>query len=116
MASNKTFKSLFGILLLLFDNMQPPLLVSQIFVEFCVGFPFETCTCIGSLFSFDQKYILYPQISNILGNFYSSFSRPFIEIRSTLLYYFFTIVGFNKIKILLIFLRVYSKMKWVISI
>ena len=36
-------------------NMQPPLLVSHIFAAFFDGLPLDTCTCIGSSFSFDQK-------------------------------------------------------------
>jgi len=31
-------------LLLLFAKMQPPLLVSHTFVEFCTGLPLEICT------------------------------------------------------------------------
>ena len=53
--SNNSANSLLGILLLLLAKIQPPLLVSHTFVELGVGFPFEICICIGSLFSFDQK-------------------------------------------------------------
>ena len=54
------FKSLVEILLLLLANIHPPLLVIHIFVEFLVGTPLETYTCIGSSFSLFQKKILYP--------------------------------------------------------
>ena len=57
---NNLFKSFSGILLLLLANIQPPTCVNQTLVAFWVGFPLEIWTWIGSLFSFDPKYILYP--------------------------------------------------------
>lgn len=40
------------------------------FIALGVGFPFDTCTWIGSPSSSDQKYTIYPLTVNSLGNMY----------------------------------------------
>ena len=67
--SSSSCKSDAGILLLLFATMHPPLMVNHTLVAPGDGLPLLICTWMDSLFSFDQKYILYPPMLNKLGNF-----------------------------------------------